>query len=256
MVKTIAPALKALLEDLIDYAGLFPPASIELKPALEKFKSYQNGEHTWMLRWFVVTAKDVGMVPAEFDNSLSILAAADDSRAAAIESTVVVAAKHPVYCEVLPGNTAQLDAIKQAGNFAKIRMGGVKPEAIPSPVEVARFINDCADRKLAFKATAGLHHPIRAEYALTYEKDAPRAVMHGFLNTLVASAFSWHGERDIEPILANTDAGKFVFDDHLHWNGKSLSVDQIRDARKNFFHAIGSCSFEEPVNELSSLGLL
>ncbi|MDZ4835558.1 MAG: hypothetical protein SGJ27_17425 [Candidatus Melainabacteria bacterium] len=256
MIKTIAPALRALVEDLIDYAGVFPPASVELDKALEQFKTYQNGEHTWMLRWFVVSGKDVDQVPSQFDGALSIIAIADDSRAAALETTAVIEASHPVYCEVKPGDSAGLDAIKQANNFAKIRMGGVKPETIPSPADVARFINDCAERKLAFKATAGLHHPIRAEYALTYKDDAPRAVMHGFLNTVVASVFAWHGERDIEPILAETDVRKFSFDDKLHWQGKELTVEQIRDARKNFFHAIGSCSFEEPVQELCSLGLL
>jgi hypothetical protein len=256
MIKTIAPALIALLEDLIDYAGLFPPASVPLDEALGKFRTYQNGENTWMLRWFVVSGKDVERVPAEFDGALSILAAADDVRAAAIESTVVVDAKHPVYCEVAPANLAQLDDIKKAGNFAKIRMGGVKPEAIPTPADVANFVNACAERKLAFKATAGLHHPIRAEYALTYEKDAPRAVMHGFLNILVASAFAWKGEREIEVILAETDPKKFSFDEKLHWQGKTLTVEEIRDARKNFFHSIGSCSFEEPVYELKAFGLL
>lgn len=256
MIKTIAPALRALLEDLIDYAGLFPPASVPLDEALEKYRNYQSGENTWMLRWFVVSGKDVQQVPAAFDGSLSILSGSDDARAAAIESTAVVEAKHPVYCEVAPGNSEQLDAIKKAGNFAKIRMGGVKPEAIPSPADVAAFINACAERKLAFKATAGLHHPIRAEYALTYEKDAPRAVMHGFLNILVASALAWKGERNIEPILAETDVKKFSFDEKLHWQDKTLTVEEIRDARKNFFHSIGSCSFEEPVDELKVLNLL
>lgn len=256
MIKTIAPALRALLENLIDYAGLFPPASIPLDEALEKFRTYQNCDHLWMLRWFVVSSKDVGSVPSAFDGALSILSASDDARAAVIESTNVIEAKHPVYCEVAPGNPDQLDAIKKAGNFAKIRMGGVKPEAIPSPTDVARFINDCSTRKLAFKATAGLHHPIRAEYPLTYEKDAPRAVMHGFLNILAAAAFAWHGEENIEPLLAEVDPRKFSFDDKMHWNNLELTVDQIRDSRKNFFHAIGSCSFEEPVHELQALGLL
>lgn len=256
MIKTVAPALKALLEDLIDYAGLFPPASVPLDEALELYRTYQNGDNTWMLRWFVISGKDVERVPTEFDGALSILSGSDDARAAAIESTVVIDAKHPVYCEVAPGNLELLDAVKKAGNFAKIRMGGVKPEAIPAPSDVAAFINACAERKLAFKATAGLHHPIRAEYALTYESDAPRAVMHGFLNVLVASAFAWKGEHDIEAILSETDAKKFSFDEKLHWRGKTLTVDEIRDARKNFFHAIGSCSFDEPVHELKALELL
>ncbi|MFX4589154.1 hypothetical protein ABTB15_19430, partial [Acinetobacter baumannii] len=91
--------------------------------------------------------------------------------------------------------------VKRANCYAKIRTGGIKPEAIPSPTEVAAFIKACAKLQLAFKATAGLHHPIRAVRALTYDQDAPRAVMHGFINVLMAAAFAWSGEEDIEAIL-------------------------------------------------------
>ena len=66
-----------------------------------------------------------------------------------------------------------------------------------------------------FKATAGLHHPVRAPQALTYEADSPRALMHGFLNVLLAGTFAWHGERDIEPILAETEPQAFRFDPRL-----------------------------------------
>ncbi len=132
----------------------------------------------------------------------------------------------------------------------------VKPEAIPSPKDVAAFIVACAERRLPFKATAGLHHPIRAEYALTYEADAPRAVMHGFLNVLMASAFAWRGEKNIEAIIAETDASAFTFDGGAKWRDLTLSADEIKDARQNFMHSIGSCSFDEPVHELQALGLL
>ena len=80
--------------------------------------------------------------------------------------------------------------------------------------------------------------------------------MHGFLNVFLAAAFAWHGLRDLEPILAETDAGAFSFDEEASWRDQSLSTDQIRDARKNFAHAFGSCSFEEPVQDLEGLGLL
>lgn len=253
MARPPAPALRALLERLIDYAGTFPPAALPCSAAAENFATYRQSEHAWMLRWLVVSAADLPRVPAELAGALAVLGDSDHPGAAALESKRVVSAPRPVYCEVPP---TELDAVKQAGCFAKVRTGGVKPDAIPSVADVAQFIRACAERRLAFKATAGLHHPVRAEHPLTYEPDAPRAVMHGFLNVFVAACLAWHGERNIEPILAETDPTAFRFDDRAHWRDRSLSAEQVRDARANFCHAFGSCSFEEPVRDLQSLGLL
>lgn len=256
MSKTVAPALKALLDSFIDYAGVFPPAKLPLDTAIANFNDYQTGEYSWMLHWLVLGADQSKDAPNSIDSLTSLVTEIDNDRAASIETKSIVIAQKPVYCETAPGNTEQLDAIKRSNCFAKIRTGGLKPEAIPSTAAVTSFITDCAERKLAFKATAGLHHPIRAMHPLTYEPDAPHAIMHGFVNVLLASAFAWHGERDIEPIIAETDASKFSFDDAGHWRGKSLSVAQIREARKNFIHSVGSCSFDEPVHDLQALGFL
>jgi hypothetical protein len=249
----VAPALRALLEHLIDYAGTFPPATLARDAAVENYLRYRASEKAWMLRWLVVSAAELSHLPAELDGKLSVLSDADEPRAAAIETKRVIALTRPTYCEV---PIEALDEVKRVGCFAKLRTGGVKPEAIPTVEEVAAFIRACADRQLAFKATAGLHHPIRAMQPLTYESSAPRAVMHGFLNVFLAAAFAWHGLRDIEPILAETDAGAFSFGEEARWRDWALSAAQIRDARKDFAHAFGSCSFEEPIQDLKGLGLL
>ena len=146
--------------------------------------------------------------------------------------------------------------MKRNGCFAKFRTGGLTPDAIPSVEHVATFIRACSDRRLPFKATAGLHHPVRGPHPLTYDAGAPRAVTHGFLNFFLAAAFAWHGDRDIEPILAETDPTLFRFDERVHWRDRSLSSDQVREARQAFVHSFGSCSFDEPVRGLEALGLL
>jgi hypothetical protein len=253
MAEPTSPALRALLERLIDYAGTFPPAALPCNAAAANYATYRTSPHAWMLRWLVVSAADADRVPDEFDGALSVLSDTDHPRAAVIEAKRVVKLARPVYCEV---PITELDAVRDAGSFAKVRTGGVKPEGIPKVEEVAAFILACAERRLAFKATAGLHHPVRAEHALTYEADAPRAVMHGFLNMFLAAAFAWHGDRDIAPVLAETDPKAFRFDDRAHWRDKSLSAEHVRDARTDFAHAFGSCSFEEPVRDLQALGLL
>ena len=253
MTEPTSPALRVLLERIIDYAGTFPPATLPCGAAAANYANYRTSPHAWMLRWLVVSAADADRVPAEFAGALSVLSDADHPRAAAIEAKSVVRLPRPVYCEVPVG---ELDAVRAAGLFAKIRTGSVKPEGIPSVEEVAAFILACAERRLAFKATAGLHHPVRAEYPLTYEPDAPRAVMHGFLNVFLAAGFAWHGERDIEPVLAELDPKAFRFDTAAHWRSWSLTAEQVRETREHFAHAFGSCSFEEPVRDLQAMGLL
>jgi hypothetical protein len=253
---TIAPALKALVENLIDYAGIYPPAALPLDTALDNYNKYRNSDYSWMLRSLVIGSSELEQIPPSFDGLLAILSETDNKRAASLETKGLVEASRPVYCEIDLDNLQQLDAVKRSGCFAKIRTGGIKPEAIPSPKKVADFILDCAQRELAFKATAGLHHPIRAMQALTYEADAPKAIMHGFINVLMASAFAWHGEKNIEPILSETNPQAFAFDQKAHWGNMALDAAQIRKARLRFMHSIGSCSFDEPVDELKALGLI
>jgi len=209
-----------------------------------------------MLRWLVVDSKVIDQVPESLHGSLSVLSEADEGRAASIESKNFVAARRPVYCEVPAKDIARLDAVKQAACFAKIRTGGLTPEAIPTASDIASFILACADRHLPFKATAGLHHPVRSMRPLTYEADAPQAIMHGFLNVLMAAACAWHGERHLEPILSETDPFAFSFDDEARWGNHALSISEIREARESFMHSVGSCSFDEPVEDLRSLGLI
>ncbi|MEZ4534880.1 MAG: hypothetical protein R3D26_07730 [Cyanobacteriota/Melainabacteria group bacterium] len=48
----------------------------------------------------------------------------------------------------------------------------------------------------------------------------------------------------------------FRFDDRAHYKDRSLSLEQIKEARQDFIHSIGSCSFNEPVEDLETLGLL
>ncbi|MCS6866530.1 MAG: hypothetical protein RMJ56_00410 [Gemmataceae bacterium] len=253
MSQAASPALRALLSHVIDYAGTFPPARLPCRQTIDNYGRYRAGPHAWMLRWLVVSASDLGNVPAEYDGLLSVLADSDQPRAAAIESKRPLAARKPVYCEV---PQEQLDEVKARGCLAKLRTGGIQPDAIPSVAVVADFLRACAQRQLAFKATAGLHHPLRGEYALTYADDSPRAVMHGFLNLFLAAAFLWHGKNAIEPLLEETDPAAFRFDDSAHWRDWSLDAAQIEAARRHFAHAFGSCSFEEPVHDLQTWGLL
>ena len=253
MARIVEPCLRALLDRLIDYAGMFPPAALSRGTVIDNYQRYRTGEHAWMLRWLVIAAAELEHVPRNLDGALAVLSDTDEPRAAVIEAKRIVRTSRPTYCEAPP---SELDEVQRAGCFAKFRTGGATPEAIPAVHDLAASIIACAERRLPFKVTAGLHHPIRALHPLTYQADAPRAMTHGFLNVFLAAAFAWLGKRDIEPILAETDPNAFHFEERAHWRHWSLDAYQIREVRQRFAHSVGSCSFDEPVQGLETLGLL
>jgi len=152
-----------------------------------------------------------------------------------------------------------IDAACACGVRAKVRTGGVTPDAFPSAAELARFIVACAEAKLPFKATAGLHHAVRGEYPLTYAPDAARDTMFGFLNVFLAAAFAHDGLRvdEVEQLLEARDPADLAFDaDGAVWRTHRLTPIDLARARREGVTSFGSCSFEEPVEELRRLGLL
>ena len=147
-------------------------------------------------------------------------------------------------------------AVRSAGVRAKIRTGGVTPDAFPPPEEIVRFLRRCMEVGVTAKATAGLHHPLRGEYRLTYAPDAVRGVMYGYLNVFLAAAAMRAGAPDdvATEMLTLTDASAIAI------SAASLSVCgfEITDAvlaatRTDALVAFGSCSFREPVDELAVL---
>lgn len=168
---------------------------------------------------------------------------------------------YTLFCEIpLASDPAELlSAMKSVGARAKARTGGVTPDAFPPPAQLARFIARCAERRVPFKATAGLHHPLRASYRLTYDADAPTGVMYGFLNVFAAGAFARAGlpEPLLAELLQESDSSALQFGDAaLTWRDHAISLGDIANARAGLAIAFGSCSFREPVDDLRQLGLL
>ena len=292
MARVIAAGAAALLADLVDYAGLFPPAGLSMGAAAEEYSRALRSPERWMLGRFVVPASRLPELAEATSRRggdpwrVSVLVAGDlqaeiDAVAAARDSGVVVDAVEvkaatageidralagvprglaafvelPVSADPAP----LLEAVAERGARAKVRTGGVTPEAIPSPEELARFLAGCAETGTAFKATAGLHHPVRSLRPLTYAADSPTATMHGFLNVFAAAALAREGAgaREIEEILREEEPERFAFDDQgLSAGSHTLAVESLRATRTTFALGFGSCSFAEPVADLESLGLL
>jgi hypothetical protein len=124
---------------------------------------------------------------------------------------------------------------------------------------VIEFVRLCANAKVPFKATAGLHHPIRSVRRFTYQANSPSGMMHGFLNLFLAAAFLKAGmeTRLATELLEEQSAAALQFDSvEVEWRAHRLHWQQISAARQDFCVSFGSCSFSEPVDDLRSLGLL
>jgi hypothetical protein len=266
----LARSQKALLAGLIDYAGLFPPAALSMEEAVRNYARYREGEHAWMLGKFVVPEARVAEVPFEFPKSvLGVDEMTFAQWQAGLPGSQVAELPgqpgNPATRQPAEGNppirqafveltdTGLIPELAKHGLSAKIRTGGLTPEAIPHPDRVATFIHVCAMHAVPFKATAGLHHPVRCVRALTYDADSPRATMHGFINVFMAAAFPHQAER----ILVEEDPRAFRFDDDAAWwRDHAVTTEHLEAVRREFAISFGSCSFEEPVAELKELGWL
>lgn len=282
-------SVRALLEGLIDYAGLFPPAGLPMTDAVAEYGRHLSGEHGWMLGRFIVPVARLSELETVLANDrrernwrISVLTGSDvrfdipavlafnahvrGATADSLESKGGIAdvaglpGAFTVYFELPPEPDpgSSLESIRAAGGRAKIRTGGVEEAAFPRVQHVARFIRRCAQKRVAFKATAGLHHPVPGVHPLSDERGSATYRMHGFLNVAVAAAFACAGmeENDIRRLLDHSAPEWSFSDDGLRYGGDSLNTAQIREARSRLFTSFGSCSFSEPVADLKSMGRL
>jgi len=281
-------AISALLQSLIDYAGLFPPAQLSMREAAANYARYRSGNDGGALARFIIPAARLAELEEVAGSSIqdwtlsALIAATEDFERVrdfnyrqvkrAVVDTIelkamAVTAIRPIvgytgFFEVAPGERLAelLGAIRQAGARAKVRTGGVTAEAFPTSEELVRFLTTCAAEGVSFKATAGLHHPLRCTKALTYAADSPEGTMHGFVNLFVAATLIRGGasdEAELIELLEETDPAAFtVDDDGIRWREQFAATEAIAACRGEFALSFGSCSFEEPLAELRQLGWL
>lgn len=310
--EAVTGSLRVLLAGAIDYAGLFPPASLDMTAATANYQAYREGPDAWALGRFVVpvgrlsefaevsarqwplgetaapwrvsailTGGDLateveqiadfntrygrsgGIVPDGQRGGAWIDTA--ELRCATTGEVARAADALPrwldTYIEIAAAGDpeAALHAIRDARLKAKVRTGGITADAFPSARQLARFIALCAACKIPFKATAGLHHPVRAEHPLTYEPGSACGTMFGFVNVLAAAVLAreGHDESTVAQALDERDASAFALGDSgLRWRDAAVSLDVLRAAHDDLLLAFGSCSFTEPLGEARALGLL
>lgn len=290
-------ALRTLLEGVVDYAGLFPPAGLDMRTAVASFAEYRRSSEAWMLGRFIVPVSRL----EEFDAALAATREADagwilsalagDDLAGDAERVEVFNARAPegrrvdtieaklsarrdiesagavarggwnVFAEIpVQDDPADLvSAIAKAEISAKIRTGGVTPDAFPSANDIVRFMSRCIRAGVTFKATAGLHHPISGEHPLANAPGAPRSMMFGYLNVLLAAALIRDRASATEAVelLIQRDGGAFrATSDAILWRTFEFSTRRLAELRERAAVSFGSCSFREPVDELRELGFV
>jgi hypothetical protein len=302
---TAAPVVRAAFAQLIDYAGLFPPAKMDMAPSLAEYNAARRGAFAWMLGRFIVPASriaellatpadgypvalsvivDAGNDPRTWlggvQSALAYLAELQSSEARVrVEALEIALPQLATQRETYDATIGQFAAARRQAGLdevpaflelprdarwrgelggalfaiarhrlgAKLRCGGLVPEAFPSAEEVAAFITAAVgEQRVPMKATAGLHHPIR------HLDEAIGVMMHGFLNVMAAAAFARAGAdtAEVQRIVESQDPKQ------LAPGAKGLSAEELRETREQSFIAYGSCSFSEPIEDLQELGIL
>jgi hypothetical protein len=299
-------SLKALLDQAIDYAGMFPPCDLALEPALRNQASYVRSPEAWILNGFVLPIKQFDAAKqllSKFDphhplrvaalgpktttadaflDALYEAAAAirfvlrydvdlvpvshlemflpDDVDSASLKKATAIVGKLPVFWEAPPESAQQTIALIAGHNSDtnttfgyKLRTGGVTVDAFPTSRQIASALVTQAMHRLPIKFTAGLHHPIRQF------RDEVKTKMHGFLNVLGAAVLAAEHQWDVDQtvmMLEDEDPRSFSFiDDFFAWHNWKIDTERLRDRRK-FVRSFGSCSFDEPREDLRALKLL
>ncbi len=300
---------RILLEGMVDYAGLFPPASLTVQAAVRNYAHYRAGGSGWVLGRFVCPAaqlaqfsekadpllpRDAGAIPwrlsvtgsGDVPADLAAIAAFNERHRVCFDECgatvdcyeVKVESAHDItrihetvpaslttYLELPLGDRVEalVEAVARTGRRAKMRTGGTVVDAFPSARQIVRFLRAILANDVTAKATAGLHHPLRGAYRLTYEADAPTCRMFGFLNVMLAAALLVNGGADeqAELLLEESDPSHLEFNDiHVAWHGPegpvALGRNVLQQVRERVLVSVGSCSFTEPVDESRALGWL
>ena len=247
-----------------DLASFTPTRAIFLK-------NLKNNDEKGVWRLSVLMGKEINetvRITEDFNVNNSPGAVCDSLEVKAFSREEIVRTANAIpdtfkaYFEIplednLPYLVSTLSRKKQG---AKIRMGGVTPDLFPKTIDIIRFINTCLEANVPFKATAGLHHPIRCFKPLTYEPNAPKGNMCGFLNLFLGAGFAREGFRPeiLEQILEEEAKEAFKFKESgAQWQKEySLNNHQLANLREKNIISFGSCSFEEPIEDLQEIGLL
>jgi hypothetical protein len=153
----------------------------------------------------------------------------------------------PCYLEipVLHVSDKQVHELSAAGLRLKLRTGGTSIDAFRTEGELAAPILKCAAERLQFKCTAGLHNAVR------HRDIESKFEHHGFLNVALAArvAAATGNAAATQEVLAEKNPVR-VADQVLELTARDVN------AIRAMFCSFGTCSVDEPIADLLSMGLV
>ena len=301
-------SLYNFLDKLIDYAGLFPPAKLEIEPSLKNYAESIHSSDSWIMSQFIipvsrlheVSADEMKKYSKDFPLRLSLISADISNEIDIVNqflnryenSTIFTGHESRIsdlstfsqhlldihqlpkeqsldfvsFYEVGPSENwlSQMnETVSKISTFNtnyetnigfKLRCGGVEAYMFPPVEDIAHVILACIEAGVSMKFTAGLHHPVR------HYNESVKTKMYGFFNIfiggMIAHKFSL-GIDSLVGILVDENSENFKFDENgLSWKNYSISNFEIQNYRQTSFISYGSCSFDEPREDLQQLGLL
>lgn len=249
-------AINVFLEGILDYAGLFPPARLDLATAMGNYDYYRRHRHANALARFVLpldVLRNVEPLPPRValvcrGDRIELPELPPEVETIECAGTLAGPAPRPLFTEV--DWRAPASAWPATGGV-KLRTGGLTPDSIPPPEVVEGFLVEAACRRLPLKFTAGLHSPV------PYDDPDVGARLHGFLNLFAAAFAAYQGETELALLIREGDWDHFQFTStHFHAGPFSFTLDDIARLRREAVISFGSCSFLEPVEHLERHGLL
>ncbi|WP_203817479.1 hypothetical protein [Paractinoplanes ferrugineus] len=261
-----------IFDGLFDDAALFPPGDAPMEVAVPAHRSLR-ARFADLVGPFVVAAARLDELMPYADEAapidVSLIAAAADLttldrpgvRVRAVEIPAVRTAPDardvlkilddvlppevPAYVELSWDALHVVDVLAGTRYRAKLRTGGLRADLFPAPAALADAMAACAARGIAFKCTAGLHQAIRhTDPATGFEH-------HGFLNVLLAAA------------ALSADGSALIAEGHLEADyapGVAAGIRALTPERaalaRDLFISFGTCSVQEPIDDLTTLGLL
>ena len=301
-------SLHYFLDQLIDYAGLFPPSKLEIEASLKNYAENIQSADRWMMSQFIIPVSRLHEIPSDvmkkfsenFPLRLSLISVDICSEIDTVNQFLnrygnsVIFTGHESrisdlsafsqhlsdvhrlcknqnldfvsFYEVMPNDNwvgPMKEAVSKIVTFNteyetnigfKLRCGGVEAHMFPPAEDIAHAILACREAGVSMKFTAGLHRAVR------HYNESVKTKMYGFFNIFIGGMIAHKfnlGNETLVAIIVEENSENFKFDENgFSWENYSISNFEIQKYRQESFISYGSCSFDEPREDLQKLGLL
>ena len=274
-----------MLEGLVDYAGLYPPANLDMQPVVDNWARYLTSADSWMLARLIIPANRLdeflecasGVLPSQDEEmwQLSVLLppARDEKFSASVQKTIdfnisdVGAVANVV--EFKASNTSEIEfaldllhddlfpyielPIEDDPRGLIAALSGVIAGAKVRTGGITKDLYPSSSNLARFiHSCAVADQPFKATAGMHHpcrnEIKSVGMVEFGFLSVLqatVAASVDGASVEEVEQILT-LDTVDF----------SKYSEQDLEQVRAELFNSVGTCSFDEPRVDLRNMELL